>query len=180
MAALSSLSQAMYTELGASYVYKTTYVDNLNNMQTQGVTGSVSFYFWERIALELSYTNSQMVKSEQVVSATSPSTINTIEKDSIYGADMIFMFADHRAAVQPYIKGGMAYITKTQLSQIDNNPPWQIGPYPGWSPTYGAGLKIGLGESFSIRLGYDVQVTPISNSATAQDVNGRAGLSWML
>ena len=171
---------AFYTELGASYVYKTTFVDNLNNMQTQGVTGSISLYFWERVALELSYTNSQMVKSEQAVSAASASTLNTIENDTIYGTDFIFMFADHKAVLQPYLKAGVGYVTKRQLSQIDNNPPWQVGPYSGWSPDYGAGVKIMLGESFSLRMGYDVQITPVANNSTAQDINGHAGISWVL
>ena len=177
---LSPSAWSLFTELGASYVYKTSFVDNLNNMQTQGITGSISLYFWERIALELSYTNSTMVKSEQAVSAASASSLNTIEKDTIYGADLVFMFADHKAAFQPYIKGGMGYIVKTQSSQIDNNPPWQVGPYSGLSPGYGCGLKILLGDSFAIRMGYDVQITPVANNATAQDINGHAGISWML
>jgi hypothetical protein len=178
LAAISA--QAFNAEIGANYVYKNDFVDQYNNLQTQGITGSVTLYFWERIALELSYTDSTMINKEQAVSATSPSVITSIEHDTIYGTDLIFMFADHKSTLQPYIKGGVGWITKNQTEQIDNNPPWTIGPYSGWAPDYGVGLKIMLGESLAIRMGYDVQVTPINNNATAQNINGRAGLSWML
>lgn len=176
---LSVATEAMYTEIGASYLYKQSFVDSFNNMQSQGISASISFYLWERIAIETSYTNYLMVKKEQAVSAASPSVIQTTETDVIYGIDLIYVFADHKALLQPYIKGGVGFVTKTQNTQVDNNPQWTVGPYSGWSPDYGVGLKFLLSDSFSIRAGYDVQLTPINNNSTAQDVNGRAGLSWM-
>jgi outer membrane autotransporter protein len=175
----NSQAQALYTEIGASYVYKTSYVDNANNMQSQGITGSVSVYFWERVALEASYTNTLLLNQSQAVSATSPSVIYTRETDTSYGLDLIYVFADRKATFQPYVKGGVAYVTKTQNTQIDNNPQWTVGPYTGLAPEYGIGLKFLLTDAFAIRAGYDVQITPVGNSATAQDINGRVGLSWM-
>jgi opacity protein-like surface antigen len=172
-------AEAMYTELGLNYIYKKSFIDSLNNTEQQGTTGSISLYFWDQIAIELSYTNSLMVKNEQNISSVSPSVRVTSEVANIYAADLIYVFADRKAMFQPYIKGGAGYMTKTQTTQIDNNPPWTVGPYSGIAPDYGIGLKFFITDSVAIRLGYDVVITPIDNNNTAQDINGRAGLSWI-
>jgi outer membrane protein W len=172
-------AKAMYTELGLNYIYKKSYIDTLNNIEQQGTTGSVSLYFWDQIAIELSYTNSLLVKKEQNLSAVSNSMRVTSQVANIYAMDLIYVFGDRKASFQPYIKGGAGYIAKTQTTQIDNNPPWTVGPYNGIAPDYGIGLKYFVTDSVAIRMGYDVVITPIDNNSTAQDINGRAGLSWI-
>lgn len=176
---ISIPSWSLYTELGLNYAYKKTFIDNLNNTEQQGTTGSISLYFWERVAFELSYTNSLYVKKEQNLSATSTSIRTTTQIADIYDLEVIYVFADRKAALQPYIKAGAAYISKRQTSQIDNNPAWSVGPYTGTAPSYGVGLKFFLTDSIALRMGYDVVTTPIDNSNSAQDINGRVGLSWI-
>jgi len=120
-----------------------------------------------------------LVKHEQNASATSTSVRLTSQVANIYAMDLIYVFGDRKASFQPYIKGGCGYITKTQTTQIDNNPPWTVGPYNGLAPDYGVGLKFFITDTVAIKLGYDVVITPIDNNSTAQDINGRAGLSWI-
>ena len=172
-------AEAMYTEIGINYIYKMSYIDSLNGIEQQGITGSISFYFWDQIAIETSYTNSLLVKNEQNISALSPSVRVTSQVANIYGLDLIYVFGDRKATFQPYIKAGVGYMDKVQTTQIDNNPPWTVGPFQGLAPDYGIGLKYFVTDTIALKLGYDVVVTPIDNNNTAQDINGRAGLSWI-
>jgi outer membrane protein W len=175
----SFTASAMYTEVGVNYMYKKSFIDSANNIEQQGTTGSISLYFWDQIAIEISYTNALMVKKEQEVSATSPSVRTTSQVSDIYGLDLIYVMGDRKAAFSPYIKAGVGYIVKKQVTQIDNNTPWSAGPYDGYAPSYGVGLKIMLSDTLALKMGYDVVMTPIDNNSTAQDINGRAGLSWI-
>jgi len=174
-----NFAQAMYTELGVNYIYKMSYIDSLNYIQQQGTTASVSLYFWDHVAVELSYTNSLLVKNEQNLSATSTSVRVTSQVANIYGLDLVYVFGDRKDTFQPYIKAGCGYVNKNQTTQIDNNPPFTVGPFNGLAPDYGIGLKYFVTDSVAIKMGYDVVITPIDNNNTAQDVSGRAGLSWI-
>jgi opacity protein-like surface antigen len=176
---LSLRSFALYTEIGVNYAYKKSFIDSTNSSEQQGTTGSISLYFWEQVALEISYTNSLYVKKELNAASPSTSIRTTTQIADVYGADLIYVFADRKAAWQPYIKGGVAYVNKRQSTQIDNNPPFPAGPYTGSAPSYGVGLKFFLTDALAIRSGYDVVNTPIDNSSYAQDINGRIGLSWI-
>jgi len=173
---------AFYTELGINYAYKKTSMDAINNTEQQSTTGSVSLYFWDRVAIELSYTNSLYVKKEQNAAATLTSVRTTTQVADIYGCDLIYVFADKKAAFQPYIKGGATYIVKNQRTQIDNQPPWSISTPAGTpyvAPSYGIGLKYFLTDSLALRTGFDVIRTPIDQSNYVEDANGRLGLSWI-
>ncbi len=177
--ALSFSAKAFYTELGFNFNYKKTIVDNLNNIEQQGLTGSVSLYFWDQIATEISYTNSLYVKREKADSlpSTTAQRITTQYAD-IYGVDLIYVFTGKKEVFQPYIKGGVAYIKKKQTSQQDNSQ-WETPTATGWGPSYGVGFKFFLTEAFAIRVGYDVVKTPIDSSSSADDISSRIGLSWM-
>jgi opacity protein-like surface antigen len=170
---------ALYTEIGINYAYKKSVIDSTNNSEQQGTTGSISLYIWEQIAVEISYTNSLYVKKELNAASPSTSIRTTTQVADVYGLDLIYVFADRKAAFQPFIKGGMAYVNKRQSTQIDNNPPFATGPYTGMAPSYGLGLKFFVTEALAIRTGYDIVNTPIDNSSYAQDINGRLGLSWI-
>ncbi len=177
-----SIALAMNMELGLNYSYKKTLVDQNNSTEQQGITGSISFYLWERVALETSYTNSLYVKREKIDSLLSGSSQRTTTQFAdIYGADLIYVLADRKAPLQPHIKGGLAYVKKRQTSQTDNQPMGDpIEPKPGWAPSYGVGLKFFLTEAIAIKISYDVVRTPIDDTTFADDVGGRVGLSWML
>lgn len=169
----------MNMELGTSYTYKKSAFDATNNTEQQATTGSISFYFWERIALELSYTNGLYVRKEKQPDFVGAFLRTTTQYSDIYGSDLIFILADRKAPFQPYLKGGGAYVNIKQVIQDDNNNPWEM-KYSGLSPSYGLGFKFFFTEALAIRTSYDVIETPVNNDVKVSEVSGRIGLSWML
>ncbi|PWU12520.1 MAG: porin family protein [Bdellovibrio sp.] len=172
---------AIFTELGLSYNYKKLNFDDQNSLETQGATGSIAFYVWERIALELAYTNSLLVKKEsELATPGSTSVRTTVQKADIYELTGQFLLNSNRqGGLQPYIKAGVAYINKSQRIQIDNTDPPPPIAVAGWGPSAGVGLKYFFTENLSIRLSYDVVRTPVDTGSTADDITGRAGISWL-
>jgi hypothetical protein len=167
------------TEVGASYNYKKSSFDSNNTSEQQSTTGSLSFYFWENIALEMSYTNGLYVKKEQQPDFAGSFLRTTTQYTDVYGADLIFVLGDRKATFQPYLKGGAAYVKIRQIVQDTNANPWQID-YSGLSPSYGAGFKFFLTDAFAFRVSYDAIQTPADNSGTkVTDITGRVGVSWM-
>jgi len=171
----------MYTELGLSYNYMKRTFDSLDNVENQGTTLSVSLYLWEKIALELSYTNGLYVKKERESSydINDNSQRTTTQWSDISEANLIYVFAERTATFQPYVKGGGAYIKKKQVVQIDNDAPSPAIIDAGWGPSAGIGIKMMISDSLSIRASYDVVHTPIDNSTAADDITGRVGISWI-
>ena len=173
-------SSALIMEVGVNYSYKKTTLDSLNNVEQQGTTGSLAFYIWEQISIELSYTSGLYVKKEkQDATAGSTTVRTTTQYTDVYGTDLVYVFSDKKSRFQPFIKGGAAYIKKKQVVQIGTDPAFEIEPKPGWAPSYGVGAKYFITEALAIKAGYDVVRTPIDDTATADDVTGRIGLSWM-
>jgi hypothetical protein len=169
---------AMNVELGVNYNYKKSTFDASNNTEQQSSTGSISFYLWEKIALEFSYTNGLYVRKEKQPNAVGAFLRKTTQYSDIYGADLIFILADRKSAFQPFIKGGGASVNIRQVIQDDNNNPWEI-KYSGISPSYGAGFKFFITEAFAIRTSYDAIETPVNNDVKVTDVSGRVGVSWI-
>ncbi|MEK2644377.1 outer membrane beta-barrel protein [Bdellovibrio sp. BCCA] len=175
----TSLSaQAMYTELGLSYGRKTTTFDENNKFDSESITGSLSLYFLERLALELSYTDARGVREEKASPSDAQRT--TTQKSQIMGADLILVFADKKALFQPYIKGGGAQISRYQEVKIEGQNTFKLQPETATVPSYGAGLKIQLTETFGIKLSYDVWKTPIGGGMQTDDSSIRAGITWVL
>lgn len=170
---------AAYVELGVSYNYKKSTYDGNNNTEQQSTTGSVSFYAWEQIGIELSYTTGLYVqKSKNTVNATSLVRTTTQYSD-IYGFDLIYVIWGKPNKFQPYIKGGGAYIKKKQIVQDEGQLPGEVLPPVAWAPSYGVGFKYFLTEALAIRAGYDILHTPIDNGVAVDDIAGRIGLSWI-
>lgn len=177
--ALASPAFAINTELGINYSYKKSAFDSDNNYEQQGATGSVSLYFWERIALELSYTNSLYVKKEKQPEMAGAFLRTTTQYTDVYGADLIFILsADRKAVFQPYIKGGAAQVKVRQVVQDQGSSAWEIN-YSGLSPSVGIGFKFFLTDAFAVRTSYDAIQTPVNNETKVNDVTGRVGISWM-
>ncbi|MEI7973572.1 MAG: outer membrane beta-barrel protein, partial [Bdellovibrio sp.] len=148
------ISNGIATEMGLNYQYKKTSVDSLNNIEQQGITGTLSLYFWEQIATEISYTNSLYVKREKADTLASSSIQRvTTQFADVYGLDIIYVFSGRKARLQPYVKGGLAYLKKKQ-TYIQQADTWDSGWIVGWGPSYGAGLKFFLTEALSLRLGW--------------------------
>lgn len=169
----------MNMELGLNYNYKKSAFDADNNTEQQSTTGSLSFYFWERVALELSYTSGLYIKKEKQPDYAGAQIRTTTQYTDVYGTDLIFVLSDRKAMFQPYIKGGGAYIRVKQVVQDSGVAPWDI-VYAGPSPSYGLGFKFFLTEAFALRVSYDIIQTPVNNDTRINDVTGRMGISWIL
>lgn len=174
-------AHALFTEIGLSYNYKKITFDDSNNLESQGYTASVAFYVWERVALETAYTNSLLTKRElQYDGVGSTSKRTTTQKADIIEFNAQYLVTpDRKAAFQPYIKAGVAYISKRQQVQIDTGFPNSVEPKPGFGPSIGIGSKFFLTDQLSIRVSYDIVRTPVDNGTTADDLTGRAGISWL-
>lgn len=170
---LSPQAQAMYTEFGISQSYKKTSFSSDNYVESEMISGSVSFYIWEQVALELSYTKGLAVRKE--AEANYPTKTIT-QYSSIYGTDLILGFADRQSTFQPFIKGGAAYIEKRQVSQDAGYDSFQTNPKPGFVPSYGVGLKIKLTQNFGLSTSLDVWRDSETNT---NDLASRTGITWM-
>lgn len=170
-------SHALYTELGFTYGRKKTTFDASNNFDSEYMTGSVSLYFAERTALELSYTDAVSLQNQRASSADTPRTV--YQKTQIVGGDLIYVFADRKALFQPFIKGGMARISRRQEIKdgIFNTSP--LDPDEAIAPSYGLGVKIALTETFGLKASYSVWQTPIGGGAKTNDDAVTAGVTWM-
>jgi opacity protein-like surface antigen len=173
-------SKALFVELGFNYAYKKSTYDGLNNTEQQSTTGSLSFYAWEQLGIELSYTNGLYVQKAKSYGSSVALQRTTTQFSDIYGADLIYLITGKQSKFQPYIKGGAAYIRKKQVVQDDGQPANEAVPPAGVAPSYGVGLKFFITESLAIRAGYDVLRTPIDDNSKVDDITGRLGLSWIL
>lgn len=169
-------AHAITTEVGLSYSFSKKNFNSTNYYQSETKTASLSFYVFEKIALELSYTESFYENQEN--DATSSRVIQ--QTSNVSGADLIFILTDQRSDFQPYIKGGAAYIHKKAVIKYANADAYQIPTKDGVAPSYGLGLKYKLTDRFSIRLGYDIWRTPMDDGSNTNDAAFKAGLSWFL
>jgi hypothetical protein len=176
IALLSSNAKALVTELGLTYGYQKKTFNSTNFYQTESKGASVSFYFLEKLALETSYTDSFYESQESDTNST-----RTVQQgNTIIDSSLIFILMDKKSILQPYVKGGAAYIKKTQRIRYLNSSTIEIPESIGWAPGYGAGLKFVLNEKFSIKIGYDVWQTPLSDNTKSDDTSLKAGLTWYL
>lgn len=173
----SSQALAVATELGLSYGFKTTYFTEENFEKSDSASASLSMYFWERIALELSYTRQQIEREERFGSETDIRRI--YQTTQYYGGDLILILADKKSLFQPYIKGGMAHFIKNQQMKTGSMSTQVQPEEKGTVPSYGAGLKIAITEAMSIKLSYDVWSTDLADMEK-KDTYFKAGLTWML
>jgi outer membrane protein W len=175
---LSVTTQALafYTEFGTAYSRKKTSFDANNYTDSESITGSISLYFFEKIAIELSYTDASSIRQEKI----GGSQYTTYQKTKVLGADLIYVFADRKASFQPFIKGGGAQLTRQQTIQVDSLDRELLDPDVAVVPSYGAGFKLALTDSLNFKMSYDAWKTPIGGSLTTDDSQIRAGLSWVL
>ena len=164
---------AITTELGVSYAQKKTTFNQDNYILTESITGSISLYFFERIATEFSYTEAIGLREELVMGNKQV----TYQKTGILGADLILILIDRSYFIQPYVKGGAARITRKQEIKVANLDPTRIEPDPALVPSYGAGVKISITQTFGVRLSYDIWKTPVGDGTTTDDSQMRAGVT---
>lgn len=182
---ISTKSFAFLTELSLSYAQKKTYFNNLNYNNTESTTGSVSFYFMEKLAVELSYTDASVLREETIYNGNNGFTqVISLQKIAVYGSDLIVMLSDKKSVLQPYVKVGVAQIKKTLTTKNSDVFVYPSDPINSTSPSYGAGLKIALTEAFGIKLSYEAWRTEskdsTGNKSTVEDNSIRAGVTWIL
>lgn len=169
-------SQALVTELGLNYSYQKKTFNSTNYYQTDAKGLSAALYFFDKFAFEMTYTDSFYESQESDTNST-----RTIQQQAvIIDSSLIYVLLDRTNFIQPYIKGGVAYIKKNQRVRYVNASAIEIPESTGWGPSYGAGLKFFLTEKFSIKLSYDVWQTPLSDGTKSDDSALKVGLSWYL
>ncbi len=151
--------------------------------ESASLTGSISYYFMEMSALELSYTDGI---NRRVVGSGSTTEHRSSLFYTMVGLDLVVSFGPKEADFRPYIKAGAAYIIRKQLSDqyIDAS-----GPYPTTTvedpptvvPSAGVGARVSLSKSFALKFGIDMWVSrPLSETPIKYDYAGRIGLSMYL
>lgn len=174
---LAQATWALTTEIGISYSRKKTSFDERNYTDSESTTGSVSLYFMERIAIELSYTDGSSIREEYI----SGGQYTIYQKTKVLGADLIYVLADRKAFFQPYIKGGGAQLTRQQIIKIPAALSEQrLDPEVAVVPSYGIGFKLVLTDSLGFKISYDAWRTPIGGTQTTDDSQIRAGITWVL
>lgn len=172
---IATNAHAFITELGLSYGFNKKTFDSNNYYQMDSKTASVALYFSEYIALELSYTDA-FIEQQQKDANT-----RVIQQTTRAGeANVMFLLASRQAIVQPYLKGGAAKITKSQVTKVDNFQTYTVDTPEATVPSYGGGIKIKLSEMFSLKFGVDYWRTPIEGGTTSEDMAFKSGLTWML
>ncbi len=171
---------AIPMELGASYSYKKTSFDVNNYVESESPSVSLSFYLFEKLALEFSYTRGTAVKHEWAGTGYLKRTTSQVM--DVTGADLIFVMTSNRKAfLQPYLKGGVAHVKKRQTIIDEGLAPYEINNDPTVSPSYGVGVKFIITDTLGIRASWDVVQTPVEGSSTPLfDSTGKVGLTWQL
>lgn len=171
-------AHAGYLELGASANYRLSSIDSENYQESISYTGSVSYYFMESSALELSYTSGY---SKIVVTPGDITTQYVTESNfSLTGLDLVFSVGGREDFFQPYLKLGGAYISKKIYRQINGFSKDKIGEQSGTVPSAGIGFKILFTKTFSVKFGIDAWTSPLDEDPVTVDYAGRAGISWFL
>ena len=151
-------------ELGGSLSYRSSHFDAENYKTSFSVTTTVSYYFWEMSAIELSYTNGLEKMRLKEGTAQAYTLLTGFE---MMGADFVFTFAGRESSFQPYIKLGAANISKEVYREVEGNAKTKISETSGLVPSAGIGFKIKLSKTFSIKIGIDAW---ISNDESLEDI----------
>ncbi len=178
----SSAVFAITTEIGVAYSYSKKTFNEKNYYQSDSKSASISLYLFEKFALELSYADQFYESQESDTSSTRVVQQSTriTGSDLTYVMSLPFTFGKAASVLQPYIKGGAAYIAKKKQIKYVNVDVIDIPTKDGFAPSYGCGLKLKLTEKFSVKLGYDVWRTPLDDGTTTDDTSFKAGVSWYL
>ena len=183
LALITSCGPSAYSgimELGGSLSYRSSHFDAENYKTSFSTTATLSYYFWEMSALEMSYTNG--LEKMRLKEGTAQAYTLLTGFDML-GLDFVLTFAGRQSTFQPYIKLGAANISKEVYREVEGNAKTKISETSGLVPSAGIGFKIKVSQTFSIKVGVDAW---ISNDESLEDVGpdtldyaGRAGISWM-
>ena len=174
-------SFAGYYELGFAGNYRKLYLPTDTAREsfdaTISLTGSFAYYFAEMAAMELSYTKGE---SERFVPSTNGDS-RTIYDFDLIGLDLVLSLADRKASFIPYVKAGVAYFSKKEVTYEFTGFPSETVPLdPTFVPSAGFGMKIRLTERLSFKIGLEIWTSDSIDNDPRWDMAGRAGISWFL
>lgn len=166
-------------ELGASATFRNSKIDSNNYTETQSYTGSISYYFWEMSAIEISFTDGVSILGTQ---DTSNDPIIYKSKFNMVGADFVFTFSGRQAPFQPYVKAGAAQISKQVFRELNDGSVTKISDTGSGNvvPSAGIGFKMRLTNTLSFKASYDTWSSSSSGDSSELDQAWRIGLSWFL
>lgn len=165
-------------EISGSANYRRNQVNELNYQELQSVSASISYYFMEMSALEISYT--QGTSTLRVQTQTTDPWTEYLNEFTLYGIDLVMSLAQRQSILQPYVKVGGAHIVKDLIIRAETGSYARSPSDPETVPSAGLGLKIRLTKTFSIKMGMDAWITQQGQENSQFDYAGRAGISWLL
>ncbi len=172
---VSIFSASAMVEVGSAVSYRKSSVNSENYQVSSSVTGSVSYYFSQNSAVELSYTNGSGVILIQPIATAKTRITSNFE---MIGLD--YVLSVQEGMIQPFVKFGAAYIKKQFEQNTDVASAEQIPMVKGFVPSAGLGVKLNLTKSFSFKIGIDAWTSPLQSQPILVDYAGRAGLSFLL
>lgn len=174
-------ASAGFFEIGASGTYRKSNIDIDAYDESMSYTGSLAYYLTEASALEMSYTEG---RSKRAISEGAANGHTTNVTYSMAGFDFIYTFGGKDAGIKPYLKAGTVYILSKRYVDQYRAPDGTLMPATtledstGFAPSGGFGLRIGLTENLSLKVGVDGWSSrPLSNPPATVDWFGRVGLS---
>jgi outer membrane protein W len=179
---VSSNAWAGFIEVGGSGSYRSSNISADTKDESKSISGSISYYFNEASALELSYTEGT---NRRDIAKDSPTAHLTHLYYSSLGLDFVYTFGARESAFRPYLKaGGNYFLKKRVVDQQKQNGIWGdatvIETNPALVPTAGLGFKLGLTEQLSLKVGVDAWSSQsLDQEPFLIDFAGRVGLSWL-
>ena len=162
-------------EFSAQGSQRITNVSQNSESEASSASVSLAYYFWQSGAIEFTYMTGYNYSR-----STNGTTVLEQSLNFRYGGvDLIYNIGDRESVFSPYIKAGIAEITKT-LDFRENGSLVQTPEEKGKNITYGAGFRLRITQSFSFRVSYDVWTGPIDQELQTTDSSFKVGFSWML
>jgi opacity protein-like surface antigen len=178
----SSLAHAGLFEVSAGGTYRKSNIQSNAYEESQSFTGSLSYYFNDMSALELSYTDGATKWFVAGDGTAQNPNHTTWTYYTMLGLDFIFTLGERDAVLRPYVKAGVGYLLKKKIvDQIAGNQATPSEDPVGLVPSAGAGVAIKLTSNLNIKFGVETWGSqPISSGGSSQyDVAGRANIGWM-
>lgn len=183
-------ASAGFFEFGLTGSYRKSYIPSSNNTisasydEARALNTSITYYFTEMTAIELSYTQGEATRFIDFDTTTS----STQHNYSLIGTDFVWTFAQRSDPFIPYVKIGGAYFIqkKVEISYYDKNSMTELPTPPielqnTLVPSAGFGLKTRLTDRISFKVGIDAWTSgPVSQNSGKFDWAGKAGISWFL
>lgn len=182
-------ASADYFEFGLAGNYRKVHLSDSTTSQdaydeNYAYVGTFAYYFREMTALELSYSMGRNTRSapSDVISST------TVHDYSMYGADLVFTFGKRTDDWIPYVKGGVAYFDKkdityqyTDHTNANNSFNSVVKLKPTLVPSAGLGMQLKLTSDLFFKFGIEMWTSgPVDKDIKQFDWAGRVGISWFL